>query len=65
MVLENVNTNRLGMSVIPGITRITPPSAGGGIAGMGDMGDLTIGTTTLTNTQLLLIALAAYLLLRR
>ena len=65
MLLEPVNTNRLGMSVIPGITRITPPSAGGGLAGMDGLGDLTIGTTTLTNTQLLLIAVAAYFLLRR
>lgn len=62
MVLESVNTKHLGMSVIPGISRITPPSAGGGLAGMGD---LTIGGTTLTNTQLLLIALVAYLVLKR
>jgi hypothetical protein len=62
MILNTVNTNRLGMSVIPGITRITPTSAGGGIAGLGDV---TIGGTTLTTAQLLMIAVAAYLLLRR
>jgi len=62
MLLQTVDTNRLGMSVIPGITHITPPSAGGGLAGLGD---LTIGSTTLTNTQLLMIAVAAYFLLRK
>ena len=62
MILNTVNTNRLGMSVIPGITRITPPSAGGGLAGLGD---LTIGGTTLTTQQLLVIAVVAYFLLKR
>jgi len=67
MLLDSVDTNRLGMSVIPGITRITPPSAGGGLAGMGDLTySLNDGApTTLTNTQLLMIAVVAYLILKR
>lgn len=62
MILDAVNVNQLGMSVIPGISRVTPTSAGAGLAGMGD---LTIGGTTLTNPQLLVIAVIAYLLLKK
>lgn len=62
MILNTVKTSGLGMSIIPGISRMTPVSAGGGLAGMGD---LTIGGTTLTTQQLLIIAVVAYFVLKR
>lgn len=58
MLLNEVATRSVGLNV-------TPASSGIGLGNMGDMGDVTIGTMTLTNTQLLLIALAAYLLLKK
>ena len=62
MILQTVQPNKLGMSVFPPLSRVTPESAGGGLAGMGDV---TINGTTLTTTQLLIIGAIAYLLLKR
>jgi len=50
------------MSTFPGLTRLTPPSAGAGLQGMGDV---TIAGQTFTTTQLLVGVALLYLLLRR
>ena len=62
MILRPVNTTKLGMSTFPGLTRLTPPSAGAGLQGMGDV---TIAGQTFTTTQLLVGVALLYLLLRR